>query len=439
MMQAIQITCDEGHEEEPHTPAPDTAPTAEATPTKQEGTPTTALAPLEEEVLDGEVTAIIEPDHTPTPKQPPYYLIVVVTIAGCLLFTLVSFLFPMLTTSATILIIPTEQHIATTTAIQVRGRLLPTLTLSQSQTTPATGKRHQDATEAHGTITFYNGLLSSQTISAGTTLTGQDGVEMITDQAARIPPASNTTPPTFGQVTVEAHAVQPGANGNISPYDINGSCCGASILAKNTENFTGGRAARDFLVVTRTDINTVVTSLLITLSQVETAALQAQLHTGEALTPSNCSPHVLTNHKPGEEAREVSVTFSETCSSIAYAAHGVDQDATQIETLEAVKQLGTGYIPFGDTHTTITHATITNQAQSMATLTVKIEATVVYHITPGEKEQMRKLIAGKTRQQAQAILLQLPGIAGAAITIKGNAATLPDNPKAITMVVVERV
>ncbi len=94
MMQAIQTTCDEGHEGEPQTPATDAAPTPEATPAQQEeGTPPAALVPLEEEVIEGEVTAILEPEHKPAPKQPPYYLIVVVTIAGCMLFTLVSFLF----------------------------------------------------------------------------------------------------------------------------------------------------------------------------------------------------------------------------------------------------------------------------------------------------------------------------------------------------------
>ena len=155
---------------------------------------------------------------------------------------------------------------------------------------------------------------------------------------------------------------------------------------------------------------------------------------------------ISTNHKAGEEAKHVSVSVSITCSGIAYTAHEVDANDTQMLTTIARQRFGTGYIPLGDTHVTIIRATITNQAQGMVTLTVNIEATLVYHIPPGEKEQMRRLIAGKTPKLAQAILSQLPGIAGAAITMHGDTeftasdtATLPDNPGSITILVVQRV
>jgi len=149
MMQAIIITCEEVYEDEPQPqpPAPETT-TPEATLAREEGvTPPTALAPLEEEVIEGEVTAIIEPTPKPTPKHPPYYVIVVVTIVGCCLFTLASLLLPLLTPTATVTIIPVERSLSITTAIQVQGRSLLPLTLSQSISVSATGKRHQDATQ----------------------------------------------------------------------------------------------------------------------------------------------------------------------------------------------------------------------------------------------------------------------------------------------------
>jgi hypothetical protein len=302
----------------------------------------------------------------------------------------------------------------------------------QGTSVTATGNKHQDATQAYGTITFYNGLLSAQTIAAGTVLTGRDGIQVVTDQPAIIP-AGN--PPTYGQVTVSAHAFLAGPQGDIQAFDINTACCATSIVAKNTEAFTGGVAARDYLVVTRTDINNAVTSLLILLSQSENAALQVQLHPGEALIPSNCTPHVSTDHKPGDEAKHVTVTVSVTCSGIAYDAHNVYQDATRV----IPRSFRTGYRLVGDIRVSVLHATITDHQRGIATLTVKIEATSVDQLTPGEKRQILKLIARKTRQQALTTLLHLPGIQGAAITIKGSAATLPDDPGSITIVVVERV
>ncbi len=127
--------------------------------------------------------------------------------------------------------------LSTTIAILIHGRVLPALTLSQSTTVTATGKRHQDATRAEGEITFYNGFFTSQTIAAGTILTSADGVQIVTDEPASIP-AGN--PPIYGQVTVSAHSLNMGAQGNIQAYDINEACCLTSVLAKNTEAFTGG-------------------------------------------------------------------------------------------------------------------------------------------------------------------------------------------------------
>jgi hypothetical protein len=45
------------------------------------------------------------------------------------------------------------------------------------------------------------------------------------------------------------------------------------------------------------------------------------------------------------------------------------------------------------------------------------------------------LIAGKTNQQAKMLLLQSPGIAGAQIIVKGGNQTLPQDAKAIRILV----
>src|SRR6266446_4662971 len=84
------------------------------------------------------------------------------------------------------------------------GRILAPLTLSQSVSVPTTGRGHQDAKAATGTIIFYNGLSTSQSVAIGTVLTGQDSISVATDQAISIPPAN---PPSLGEASVTAHAV----------------------------------------------------------------------------------------------------------------------------------------------------------------------------------------------------------------------------------------
>jgi hypothetical protein len=184
-----------------------------------------------------------------------------------LLLMLIAFqvLLPFLTPTPTITLAPSVRDLpitatmvaapGATTRNRIPARQLTPLTLIQSTTAVATGKGHQNAEVAVGTITFFNGLFTSQTIAAGTTLTGSDGVEVVTDQLAVIPAASASTPPTYGQVTVSAHALYPGPQGNIPVHDINQTCCLPSVLAQNTNAFRGGQLERDYTVVTRKDIN----------------------------------------------------------------------------------------------------------------------------------------------------------------------------------------
>jgi len=397
---------------------------------------TTAVVPAEPDVIEGEVIEIELPvtseDHIP-PTQKPYWLLIPLTIFLCLVFLAVSLLLPVLTPSATITLIPVEKSVSITTTIQVQGRQLAPLTLIESTSALATGKKHQNARQAEGTITFYNGLLTSQTIAAGTVLTGADGVHIITDQTAIIP-AGN--PPIYGQVTISAHAVLAGQQGNIQAFDINTACCATSVVAKNTRAFTGGGSARDFLVATRTDINNAVTSLLLTLSQSEDAALQAQLHRGEELITPSCTPHVSSDHKPGDEAKQVQVTVSETCSGIAYAAHTLYANASQVLTTQATTTLGANYSLIGDIQVTIIQGKVINQHQGVVSMVVHVTGTWVYQIAPSTQQRLIKLIAGKTKQQALATLLQFPGVAGAQITVKGVNQTLPEDPRSIAIVVV---
>src|SRR6266699_6632605 len=429
---------DQTSEQQPEPPETTTSPEPEEAQPETQEQEITALVPTEPEVIEGEVIELEQPDisedHLP-PKQKPYWLLIPLTICLCLSIPGVSLLFPFLSPSATITIIPAERTLTITAAIQVQGRQLLPLTLMQSLSAPATGKRHQDATRAHGTITLYNGLLSSQTVAAGTIVTGNDGVQIITDQAARIP-AGN--PPSYGQVTVSAHALVAGPKGNVPAYDINTACCATSVVAKNTESFTGGAAAREYLVVTRADINTAVTSLLLVLSESENAALQAQLHPGEALITPSCNPIVSSNHHPGDEAKQITITVSETCTGFAYAAHEVYADAMQLLTAQATTTLGAEYALLGDIQITIVHATARDPRQGSVNMDVQVTGTWVYQITPAIQQRLSRLIAGKTTQQAGALLLQFPGIAGAQITLKGRNQTLPQDPRGIHLIVVHR-
>ena len=94
--------------------------------------------------------------------------------------------------------------------LAIEGYSLPPVTKTVKITTIATGKQYVLSTTATGMITFYNGAIYTQIIPINTILKGADGVPVITDAQATIPPAEQTIPPTYGQTSVPAHAVAPG-------------------------------------------------------------------------------------------------------------------------------------------------------------------------------------------------------------------------------------
>jgi hypothetical protein len=362
----------------------------------------------------------VQPPHLP----PPYFAYTALTIS--LLFiaylvtsAIITVFFP---PSVTITLLTKSRTVTATGTLQVQTRTIPPITLSESQTVPTTGKGHQDARSANGYITFYNGEFQSVTIPAGKAFTGSSGVPVITDQIATIP-AANINPPTFGQVTVPAHAIHPGQSGNIAAFDINSPCCFASVIAKNPEHFTRGQDERNFQTVAKADIETTAGTLKTTLAQSVSGALQGQLKPQEQLKLLPCATSVSSDHQPGQEAREVKVSVSETCSAVAFNTKTLLTQATDILAHHALQQLGTGYSLFGSVQVSIIRATVTGTAP---TLIYSCQGTWVYAISQQAQQHIKHLIAGKSKQVALKLLLSLPGVERALIEGEDNS-KLPKN------------
>jgi VCBS repeat-containing protein len=393
---------------------------------------------------------VIESTPPPTPQKHVSYAAFVALSVNILLFlsVLIVYVIPQLTTRVTITLIPEEKQVLTTATLvvsetptngNIKGRLLPSITLTQSNTVAATGHGHQNAEQAQGTITFFNGVFVSQTIAAGTILTGRDGVQVVTDQLASIPAALATTPPTYGQVTVSAHALAPGSSGNIAARDINTACCLPSVLAQNTASFQGGQSERDFTFVTKADIQSISQLLIASVTRSENAALQAQLATDEGLLTPPCTPTTSSNHRPGDETGEFTVTVSEKCIGIAYDEATLHEQGAKLLTKAASKTVGTHYSLFGDIQVTILSATITSKPNGIATILVSISGTWVYQITQKEQQAIKHLIAGKRKSDALHILLSLQGIQRATIAGIDDPRSIPKDTTHIRIVILSQV
>jgi hypothetical protein len=327
---------------------------------------------------------------------------------------------------ATVTIFPKGRTVTLSGTLQL-GRLLSPITLSQSAITKTTGKGHQDARSARGTITFYNGSFTGQTLPAGTVLTGADGVQMTIDQDAYLPPESQTIPPTLGQITVSAHALVPGTKGNIPAGDINQGCCAPSILAQNTAPFYNGQDERNYQTVARNDIYSVAIPLETTLSESMHGALTAQITQNEQLQILPCTPRVISDHQPGDEAPLVKLTVSMVCSGIAYNTANLQNQAIQLLTAQAGKKLGIGYTLFGNVQVSVKAATTQTTADNTVVLSFTAQGTWVYALNAQEQQHIKLLIAGKTKQEAFQLLASMPGIEKVSLRWDENTKLPKDN------------
>ena len=313
------------------------------------------------------------------------------------------------------------------------GRVVNPITLSQSQTVQTTGKGHQDAKQATGSITFYNGQATQVTVPAGTTLTGNSGEQIVTDQDANIPAESQAIPPTLGQATVPAHAVTPGSRGNIAVGDINQPCCTTAIKAINTTSFIGGQDERNFQTVAPSDITNTAAPLKTTLDQSMQDTLTGQLKSGEALGSPHCTPAITADHQAGQEATQVKVTVSETCSAVAYTSQELTSKVTQLLTSQVTKKLGAGYSLLENPQITVTGTTTARQV----TLSFTSVSTWVYALSSAQQQHIKAIIAGKNTQKALRLLLALPGIESASLQWSGfgDATRIPKNLNTIHLMI----
>lgn len=368
----------------------------------------------------------------------PHLLILFAVFAVCLgvfAYLFVMDILPMFQPSVTVTIIPISRQIdtsdtmtiTTTTASvlaphQLAGRVLSSVTMTQAQSTETTGKGHQGEQAGHGYVTFYNSATYAQTVDVGTLLTGADGVQIVTDTDATIPAAVY---PTFGQASVSAHAVTTGPAGNIRAADIYGPCCRLNISAVNGA-FSGGQNARDFQAVSQHDIDNTASSLKSSLDQSVQAALQTQVHGDESLLPLPCQQLITADHQAGEEATQVRITASETCTGIAYNAARLHDLVMQQQNQQAATQLGQGYALTGSIQTSVQHVTTKN---STITLQVKSSGIWAYQFSQAQQEHLKALIVGQSKAQAISTLLHVAGVQ----TVSIDADTLPSSPKGINL------
>ncbi|HJT58080.1 MAG TPA: hypothetical protein VJ761_16365 [Ktedonobacteraceae bacterium] len=305
---------------------------------------------------------------------------------------------------------------------QVQARILKATSGRQSSTAQSTGSI--PGAKASGTLQFTNLGTGSIFVPAGT-LTGSDGVQVFH--------GAFTLPLTT--INVTGTAVNVGASGNIAASDIRGTCCGNSNIFVRNQAFSGGRDPQPNSVVQQSDITSATTALQNALTPGTKATLQKQVHANEQTVNSvTCTPTVSPNHRAGEQAKTVTVTGTITCTQEVYDQQGAKTLAANLLKAEAQKNLDSTYTLLNNNIVTHISTVSIIDAHGTVSLDVSAEGIWVYQFSDAMKQNLAKLIAGKSQSAAKALLLQQMGVSDAQITISSGT-TLPTNSADITIVI----
>jgi len=352
--------------------------------------------------------------------------------------------------SAIVSITPAHNDVSTTYTIsavtgkpntalnQVQARLLSSVSPTQSNTVSATGNGTIPATQAHGSLTFWNDSTSSKTFSAGMVFTDANGIQVVNDVGGTLLPGNPTTP-QWTAVTVAAHVNQGGSVGNIKVIDINNwSPYGDGyFVAQNDSAFSGGQSAQNYSFIQSSDVSNVagvVNTLKSSLLASTQAAVTAQVGANETLLNAvQCSPDVTYNHKTGDRATSITASVIVTCRGEVYNQQAAKDMATRLLQRKIATAPSTSYTLTNTITTTVAHAQLSD-AQGTIALLVKAESFGMFQFSDAQKQELAALILGKSEQEAQSILLNQTGISQVVIRLSGgNGHTLPTDLRHITL------
>ena len=144
----------------------------------------------------------------------------------------------------------------------------------------------------------------------------------------------------------------------------------------------------------------------------------------------------------GDEARQITVTFTQICRGETYQTQALHTLITQMVTAQANKRLGTGYQLSGAVESRVTASHLLHGEQQRAGMTIEVRGsgTWSYQFDEAYLHTIATRLAGQNRQQATELLLHLPGVSQVAMTISGTETTsLPPDPARIHLVVLAHV
>lgn len=301
-----------------------------------------------------------------------------------------------------------------------------------SNSVPTSGTKTIAGVQAHGMVEFSNSTHTQVTVPAGI-ITSSSGTKVQLTQDVPVPPRQNKQD---GKATGTAVALNEGANGNIVPHTLDGTCCATGIAVTNALAFTSGVNAQVLHIVEQSDIDGVQNTLLPKLKQQLVDKLQRQLPGDETTvgTPIYTST-VTPNNSVGVQVDTVTVQVNASARILSYSRLVMDSVAAQLLDKQASQTLGTHYQAQGTPSIAPPHVDVRTK-DGLVYLNVAIHGTWLYVFTPQQVNQWRQMIKGATTPVALAYLNTQEGVSSVQIHLPFQADRFPAANDSITIKVV---
>jgi len=295
--------------------------------------------------------------------------------------------------------------------IAIPGRYV-TLDVNVEQTVPATGTANVGITPASGVVQLANPEAAAVDIPAGTTATGDGGVEFrfITDVS--VPAATDDAP---GQAQAEIEAMTLGTVGNLGPGELSG-ILESGVFFSNRLTALAGGADVDGTVVSETDLDSARLAASEAAPGIAVDRFAETLQSGLTPIPSTFQlgePKETFDVTAGAAAEDVTIRAVFTVTALTYD----DADLDSLVRERIVEDLGTtvpsGFVLDESTIRISAPETVarTDDDPNGPLVSVTVTARAIADFTPEDAAALVERLSGESHGDAADTLRDTPEIA----------------------------
>jgi hypothetical protein len=275
---------------------------------------------------------------------------------------------------------------------------------------PVTGVRVVPDETAGGPIELRNASAEPLTVDAGTVVTTEAGAEFAFAEGVTVPAADAATGEP-GAATGQVEAVKPGTGGNVDTGEIGGRLPNG-VYYSNRMQPTAGGTDKEFPIVAQADLDALSKQAAAAAPDLVRAAL-AKNGADAVLLASSVNitgQQDAFDHHANDDAERVALKATLTIEAMTYPASAVK---TRFEPALAAQLNAAAPEGYAVNSASITYEppVETDEGAHGVRLEVAAKANAEAVLSDAERERLAAELAGKTPEEAAAILARAPQVA----------------------------